>query len=685
MSLAFLSLFACGFAGGTSAPGVPQDAHRGATAQGQRACPVERCPRLGTAEFVALPPGERAICDPDDWALKQIGMGRVFSDPLQSGLTGWGVTIAHIDTGYTDHPALPIAATPAPDGWPRSDSALRLLGAGRRDFDSEGFRHGLAPAAGFNFQDGCPDVEQCGPRDPRARIDPRDPLKAAPLGLPFRQPGHGTGTVGMITAPGVWLSGGARHADRFLLGTAPGALVIPFRIANGVILSEGRSTRLVEAFFSALSTQTRTRDQAGQARYRRSADVITISFGRRSPSAEMEDAVLTAERHGVIVVAATGEYPFWSPVRFPAQYPTVIGVTGTRVGGGPWSGIFGAGRGRTAKIAAPAFHVWHAETKKKDGVDCPTAVTGKGTSFSAPLAAGAAALWLEKHNTPDGPEGMGSLDKNYGSAAVPALFRYFLRGRDHKGAEHPHAFRSPKELCELARLEAWPNAGDVCGRASESWDTERWGQGILAVDKLLSLDADKDFPPAKALCADVYFLEGIAAWERACPMGSPGRDPEDADKLLEGRPAQTPHEKWTRVAGASWGRPFGERGGVGPALDYGIIFSQHHYHAPRGLLVQGKSSAGVNISVGVGYGGGFGYDPFRDSKQSVSVIPGFGPAAGYGIKAVYAWARSDGQEHANMWGVEGQVVLLKVKASFGKLWDTRTRRWRTTWELGFGY
>ena len=120
-------------------------------------------------------------------------------------------------------------------------------------------------------------------------------------------------------------------------------------------------------------------------------------FRQPEPTPEPEPIAFAPEPEpvaiSVIVVAASGEYPFFSPVRFPAQYATVVGVTGTKVDGTPWSGIFGAGRGPSAKIAAPAYKVWHAETEVKGATqdevkpECPTAVTGKGTSFSAPIVA----------------------------------------------------------------------------------------------------------------------------------------------------------------------------------------------------------------------------------------------------------------------------------------------------------
>jgi hypothetical protein len=443
------------------------------------------------------------------------------------------------------------------------------------------------------------------------------------------------------------------------------------RVSNGVILSEGRSARVVKALLgAALSVDEKQdkRDVGGRLTDFHSIDVVNISFGRRSPDEALEGAVALAERHGIIVVAATGEYPFWSPVRFPAQYPTVVGATGTKVDGQPWGGIFGAGRGKTAFIAAPALNVWHPSTKVIDGQECYTANMGKGTSFSSPLVAASAALWLEYWTKE-------KLRRHYQREGVPAAFRYVLW---HSG------FRTPEELCQLAREERWPNAGKdhggdgVCSHRYKVWG-KSWGRGILAVDKLIAAP----LPTAREVCDWIYYRDGENAWDRACPMGSEGRD----NNLLLSPPAPARRERITRLAGASMGQPFSKSGGAGPAVDFGVIFSEHHYHSPKGVLVQGQVGAPTNYALSVGWGWGIGYDPFRDSKQSVSVIPGFGPALGFAIKGTYMSIHRDDAERARRIGPQLQLAVLKIKFGVGLLRDIhqQEKRWHWTWEAGFGF
>lgn len=610
-------------------------------------CPVLGCPLAGSAEFARLSLDEKARCAEEDWALHQIGWYR-----LQQIMptTGKGVVLADIDTGFTLHPALPVTTLPdAP---------------------------GILRAEGLNYQEGCPEMASCAPRDQNAHIDAFDPLR--PAWVWVRQPGHGTGPPGVIITPGITMQGrpascpgstGPRTADRKLQGIAPGAQLVPIRVSNGVILSEGRSARVVKAVLgAALAADDPTAFTSGPRSGFHRVDVINISFGRRSPDEALEAAVALAERHGIIVVAATGEYPFWSPVRFPAQYSTVIGATGTRVNGRPWDGIFGAGRGPTAFVAAPGHMTWHPSTELVAGRQCFTANMGKGTSFSSPLVAGAAALWIE-HWT------KAALIAKYQRVGIPAAFRFVLW---HSG------YRTPEELCQLARAEGWANAGaddgkeGVCPHRHEAWDTNNWGRGILAVDKLL----EAPLPSAKKVCAWVYEHWGEGDWDRACPVGSDGRDPE----LLVDPPAPMRRERITRLAGAGFGQPFGRDGGAGPYVDYGIIFSEHYYHVPRGLMLEGQVGAPTNVGVSVGYGIGINYDPFREGKQDVSVIPGFSPALAFAVKASYLNVHRDVGPRVSLLGPQIQLGVLKLKFGAGFLRELRTGgRWLWTWDAGFGF
>jgi len=68
----------------------------------------------------------------------------------------------------------------------------------------------------------------------------------------------------------------------------------------------------------------------------------------------------------------------------------------------------------------------------------------------------------------------------------------------------------------------------------------------------------------------------------------------------------------------------------------GLVFGEHERRAPQGPLLQLKWS-GANVILGFGYAAGVEYNPFRNAlgKNKNSIIWGFGPAVGAGIKAAY--------------------------------------------------
>jgi hypothetical protein len=223
--------------------------------------------------------------------------------------TGTGVRVGHPDTGYVDHP--------------------QLLGA------IEG---------GYDFLEDDDDAH--------------DVLTGIP---PFQFPGHGTGTASVLVSP----QGGALD----LVGAAPGARVVPFRVARSVVLLRGR--RLLQAVHRAREEDCR---------------VISISLGGLFLGSALRRELDAAVAEGRIVIAAAGQ-----PVRFvvePASYASTIGVGGSTIERLPWSP---SARGESIDVCAPAAGVQRADAKK--GEIAP----GHGTSFATALSAGVAALWFSAH------------------------------------------------------------------------------------------------------------------------------------------------------------------------------------------------------------------------------------------------------------------------------------------------
>jgi subtilisin family serine protease len=157
------------------------------------------------------------------------------------------------------------------------------------------------------------------------------------------------------------------------LAVAPEAKILPVRVLD----DEGLGT--------AAGVAEGIRWAAAQG-----AQVINLSLGTRAWSSVLGDAVADAAAQGVIVcVAAGNDGDRWS-IDFPADVPGAVAVTSLGLRGRlAW---FANGRRATA-IAAPGVRVIGPYPGG-------TWAAGTGTSFSAALASGAAALYRQME--PDG-------------------------------------------------------------------------------------------------------------------------------------------------------------------------------------------------------------------------------------------------------------------------------------------
>jgi hypothetical protein len=120
--------------------------------------------------------------------------------------------------------------------------------------------------------------------------------------------------------------------------------------------------------------------------------VINLSFGGEDEDPLLKDAVMFAYRSGSLVVAAAGNEGLeGSPKGFPAAYPHVLTVGATNESGRVASFSTLA---PTVDLAAPGVRIPVAEPLAQEPsgyIEVP------GTSFSAPLVAGAAAwVWTTR-------------------------------------------------------------------------------------------------------------------------------------------------------------------------------------------------------------------------------------------------------------------------------------------------
>ncbi|HYH53233.1 MAG TPA: S8 family serine peptidase [Solirubrobacterales bacterium] len=221
---------------------------------------------------------------------------------------GAGVLVGHPDTGYCDHPELSGAI-----------------------------------GSGYDVLKG--------------DADPRDVLTGIP---PAHFPGHGTGTASLIAS---------RDRTVDLVGAAPEATVLPFRVSRSVVLLRG--SRLLEGIRRAREADCR---------------VISISLGGLFLGSALRRQLDGAVAEGRIVIAAAGQ-----PLRFvvePASYASTIGVGGSTFERTTWQWT---ARGASVDICAPAARVMRADAKTGE------LGHGDGTSFSTALTAGVAALWFARH------------------------------------------------------------------------------------------------------------------------------------------------------------------------------------------------------------------------------------------------------------------------------------------------
>ena len=125
---------------------------------------------------------------------------------------------------------------------------------------------------------------------------------------------------------------------------------------------------------------------------RRGPGVINLSFGGEDEDPLLQEAVMFAYRSGSLVVAAAGNEGLeGSPTGYPAAYPHVLTVGATNENGrvAAFSTL-----GATVDMAAPGVRIPVAEPLEQE----PSGyIQVPGTSFSAPLVAGAAAwVWTTR-------------------------------------------------------------------------------------------------------------------------------------------------------------------------------------------------------------------------------------------------------------------------------------------------
>ena len=249
--------------------------------------------------------------------------------------------------------------------------------------------------------------------------------------------GHGTATASLMVS----------DPAGPVYGIVPEARLVPIRCARSVVLV--LDIELAQAVWRAIRAE---------------AHLLSISLGGLPLPALQRVLRHAVETAGMVVCAAAGnEVPF---VVYPAAYPECVAVAGTTPTDRPWKR---SSFGGSVDIAAPAHLVWVGEFDENRRP--VLARPGSGTSFAAPHVASAVALWLAKH-------GPNALRARYG-ADLHQVATELLRST----ARLPGPFAAPG------------GAGDVAEGHPYTWDTARYGPGIVDVAALLAADLPDSAPP----------------------------------------------------------------------------------------------------------------------------------------------------------------------------------------------
>ena len=227
---------------------------------------------------------------------------------------------------------------------------------------------------------GCPDdLLGCTFVSPAAADPSCGYTQAAPRGGAVDDDGHGTFVAGIAAAAG----GNGIGAT----GIAWDARILPVKVLD--CTATGRISDAAAGILYAA---------------RSGARVIILAFGSPSDARVLRDAVAEAtDRYGALVVASVGNEGA-QRVQFPAAYPRVLAVAGSGLTAP--DGVVDYRRPATFSNAGPEVGVYAPAVRLI--APLPTALCGhagwtciepgyaraSGTSFAAPLAAGAVALMM---------------------------------------------------------------------------------------------------------------------------------------------------------------------------------------------------------------------------------------------------------------------------------------------------
>jgi hypothetical protein len=268
-----------------------------------------------------------------DWHLHAVNVQPAWALLGGPDAIAWGTTkVAHLDTGYTRHPAFGFEGAT----WVDTANANTDMPP-----PPNGGDHFVLPEPG----------------------GAQDPLRGFSAG-------HGTRMGGTICGFAPDAPGGA------YLGIAPKVPYLPMRITDAVLINHAQ-----RQFAAAL----RHAVDVGQV------GAVNISLGIFASTIlhELRSALNHAYDRGVIVVCAAGNIV--DPVVAPACLRRTVAVAGVTRHDRPWSG---SSFGPEVDFSAPAADMRRADASGQFQPRFSYRSGGDGTSYASAITTGAAALWL---------------------------------------------------------------------------------------------------------------------------------------------------------------------------------------------------------------------------------------------------------------------------------------------------
>ncbi len=212
---------------------------------------------------------------------------------------------------------------------------------------------------------------------------PNSAQDVTPAGF-VKSRGHGMATMALLAGAD---PGGLPEGFIGAIGGAPGASIIPIRIADFVVRLT--TSTMVQGFAHALANK---------------ADVLSMSMGGLA-SAAVADVVNQCYEAGIVMVTAAGNFvggiPSPRSIVYPARMRRVIAATGVMANGDAYFGLdlgtMQGCHGPDSKMDT-ALGGWTPNTPWAE-LGCLTNVDqdGSGTSSATPQIAATAALWIAKN------------------------------------------------------------------------------------------------------------------------------------------------------------------------------------------------------------------------------------------------------------------------------------------------